>query len=233
MIALYILLGIVLLIAAILLIPASITIAYQENVSLAISVLGIRIRQMPKPKKPVKLSSYSKKALARQRKKDERKARRLLKKKANQDSKTKKEQEGSREPKSLLQNLSLIKRLAAVLLSKTAKHVRIEARRLVITVGTDDAAKTAILFGSVNQAAIALLEFLKQTGNLRQTRRSQIAVKADFTSDKTTADVKLVFSMRVWQLLDILLSTLKRLIKEKRKKANQTASPENTSKKSA
>ena len=35
-------------------------------------------------------------------------------------SKAKKEQEGSREPKSLLQNLSLIKRLAAALLSKTA-----------------------------------------------------------------------------------------------------------------
>lgn len=233
MIALYILLGIVLLIAAILLIPASVTIAYQEKVSLAISVLGIRIRQIPKPQKPVKLSSYSKKALARQKKKDERRARRLLKKKAAQENKKKEAQKESREPKSLLQNLSLIKRLAAVLLSKTAKHVRIEARRLIITVGTDDAAKTAILFGSVNQAAIALLEFLRQTGNLRQTRRSQIAVKADFTSDKTTADVKLVFSMHVWQLLDILLSTLKRLIKDKRKKANETASPENTSKKSA
>ena len=128
------LLGIVLLVAAILLIPVSVTIAYQENVSLAISVLGIRVRQVPKPKKPVKLSSYRKKALARQRKKDERKARRLLKKKATQENKKKEAQKGSREPKSLLQNLSLIKRLAAVLLSKTAKHIRIEARRLVITV---------------------------------------------------------------------------------------------------
>lgn len=226
MIALYILLGLLLLIAAILLTPTAITIEYQDDIRLSFSVFGIRLWKHPKPPKKIKISDYTPRALAKKKRKEEKRNKRLQKKKQKKKAAT----PTAKKSKTLLQNLSSIRRLSSIVLARTSKHLRIEARRLIITVGSEDAAKTAILFGAVNQAAIALLECLKQNGNLKQTHRSRIAVRADFEAEKTTADIKLIFTLRVWHLLDILFRTVKQWAKSKSQK---NTSQNNTSEKSA
>ena len=100
--------------------------------------------------------------------------------------------------------------------SRFAHHVRLRATRIVIKVATDDAAKTAILFGAVNQAVAAILEILDSSGKLQGLKSARILVAPDFTAEKTSADIHIVLSLRVWHMLDILLRAAWRFVKRKK-----------------
>lgn len=231
MIALYILAALILLVAVTLAIPASVSIEYRDEVRVALSLLGFRLWQHPKKKKPVDLRSYTPEAIERRRRREARKKRRdLIKRQKKEKSKTSRQTEKKpKKKRGLLESISLIKKIAAVILAKTAKHTRIKLHRLDIAVATDDAAKTAILFGAVNQGAVGLLEFLRQSGNLSIPHDARVSVRADFTAQKSTADVYVVFSLRVWQLADILLGTGIRFIKEMLRKKKVPRDRVNTS----
>ena len=103
-----------------------------------------------------------------------------------------------------MSDISLITKRVTKILSRGLKHIKIEVRRLIIAVATDEASKTAILFGAVNQACVALLELLEQTGKLKYTRRTRIKVYADFSAPMSEADINIIFSIRTWQILDVL-----------------------------
>ena len=100
----------------------------------------------------------------------------------------------------------LLKQIGAIL-SRGYKHVRIEVERLIVRVGGEDAAKTAILFGAVNEAATALLAYLDEAGKWKRTRRTRISVAPDYVSEKSFISAKIILTLRLWQAADILLGT--------------------------
>ena len=224
--ALMIILAILLAIFALLMLQAHITVEYREALCVRISVLGIPLWQHPRKKKKVRISDYTQKKIEKRKKRE---AKRLAKKKRKQAKKEQKNQtRATTAPaspkKGLLDNLSLVREILTAVLKKTAGHVRLRAQRIIIHVATDDAAKTAILFGAVNQAVIAIVELLDQMKKWRGLRASQIAVNADFASQKSTVDISISLSLRVWQMLNILLHAALRLVKEKAKPKLNTKS---------
>lgn len=231
MIALYILAALILLIGALLAIPASVSVEYRDEVRVALSLLGLRLWQHPKKKKPVRLSDYSPRTIERRRRRDARKKQwALLKKQKKERAKpTAKKETAPKKKRGLLESVSLIRKIASVILARTAKHTRIELRRLDITVATDDAAKTALLFGAVNQAAIGLTELLEQSGNLHVPHNARVSVRSDFSAQKSTADVCVIFTLRVWQLLDVAIRTGLRFLGEKNKVKKVSDNRVNTS----
>ena len=74
--------------------------------------------------------------------------------------------------------------------------------------GSEDAAKTAILFGVINQAALALFDILNSITNVKKSRKTEFSVKADFTSEKIFYDIKLAFSIVIWQALALAFGAL-------------------------
>ena len=223
MTALLIILSILLALFLLLMLRGNVTVEYRNAVSVRITVLGIPLWQHPKKKKKIKLSDYTPEKIAKRKRREERRqARKLAKKKKQLAKKAKK---GGTQPtatapsekRGLLENLGFIREIVTKLLGKSAKHIRLRASRIIITVATDDAAKTAILFGAVNQAVIALIELLDQAKKWRGLRDSQISVKADFTAEKSTADISITLSLRVWQMLSILFHTALSYIKGKTK----------------
>lgn len=219
MIALYILAGLILVIGALLAIPASVSVEYRDEVRVALSLLGLRIWQHPKKKKPVKLSDYSPRAAERRRRRETRKKQKALlrKQKKERAKTTTKKQTSPKKKRGLLESVSLIRKIASVILARTAKHTRIDLRRLDIAVATDDAAKTALLFGAVNQAAIGLTELLEQSGNLHIPHNARLSVRADFEAQKSTADVYVIFTLRIWQLIDVAFRALRCFLGGKKK----------------
>ncbi len=221
LIALFIILSILLVLFLLLMLRVSATVEYREEIRVRVSLLGVALWRHPKKGKKIKLSDYSPEKLAAQQRREQRKwERKLAKKKKRAEKKAKKSGTAStpsQPPKKrgLIDTLGLIRSTVAVLLGKSAKHVRIRATRIRITVATDDAAKTAILFGAVNQAVAALIELLDQAGKWRRLRDSEISVNADFTAEKSTADISLTFSFRVWHLLNILFHTALQYVKSK------------------
>ena len=95
------------------------------------------------------------------------------------------------------------------------RHLHIKLTRLRLTVGTDDAAKTAVLYGLVSQSVAYILEILSRVVNLKYTSDSDVQVNADFLSEKFAADVKIAISMRVWLLFDIALCAAYRYLVKK------------------
>ncbi len=209
MIALFILFSILLLIALILFIRVRLLIDYKgEDIKLTLHILGIPIKLLPQKEKKqkIKLSDYSYEKLKKKQKKKEKS---FLKKPKKEKSK----KENIKPNPPLSEAIPMIGDIVKHLLGKFFGHLRIDVTEIKITVGTDDAAKTAIMYGIINQAAAALFDILSGITNVKKNRKNEIAVYADFTSKKTIININLGFSLRIWHVFSIALSTLFKYLK--------------------
>lgn len=220
MTAVWVLLGIALLIFFLLMLRGDLILCFREDFSVTLSVLFLRFRLYPSTKRPVRLSDYTPKAIQKRRQKEQRKTEKA-RKKAKQKQYTAIVREKPSAGKNILQNLGLIRDLLTSLLKVSFGHLCIRSSRIRIKVATGDAASTAILFGAVNQSVVFLLETLSGFGTLKQSRRDEIVVQPDFVADKTTTDIRLVFSLRTWHILDILFKVAITYLKSKNKKSER------------
>ncbi len=199
MIFLWIFIGILIFLFLLSLLSASLVLEYREDVSLTLSVLFFKYSLLPAKKKKT----------------------RLLKKKEKQKKKQTSKESPQKEKapkKGILEKLDFLRELLTALLEKTLGHLRIRTARIRIRVATGDAASTAVLFGAVNGGVALLLETLDAFGKLKVTRRDKIEVIPDYLATETAVDIRLLFSLRVWQILDILLKAFLAYIKIKNKK---------------
>lgn len=103
-------------------------------------------------------------------------------------------------------------------MGRFARHLRVRVARLHINVATGDAANTAILYGAIAQSAAYIAALLDSTKTLKNPARSDVDIRADYLSEKTTADIEIGFSIRVWQVFDVLIRTGITFIKKEIKK---------------
>ncbi|MCL2518792.1 MAG: DUF2953 domain-containing protein, partial [Oscillospiraceae bacterium] len=82
-------------------------------------------------------------------------------------------------------------------------------------VATDDAAKTALLYGAVSQSVVYLLEIIQK--NVKKVKKGRILVVSDFTGTDFDARINITFKLRVWQILSLALKTAFTYIKSKSK----------------
>lgn len=235
MLALYILLGIFVFLTFVLMLKATVTLEYRDDVTLTVSILGIiRIRILPTKQKKVRLRNYSKKKIARRKKKELQKELEKQRKKQEkkESKKLKKEQkknisqrEKARKP-TLTENLEMIKDILAMFFTRFFKHFKIKVARLRIDLATGDPASTAILYGAVCQAVCPIAAFLERFTNINDLDDADISVNPNFTAESTSVDIKIAFSLRVWHLVDIGLRALKIFIKTKNRAAKRAARTE-------
>lgn len=212
MIALYIVLSVLLLLFLIALIPVTLTLKYKEQVELTASALAIKFQLHPRKKKKVKISDYSQKKAERRKKKALRKRARGASKKA-----VKKQEGKPQEKKPLLESLEIIYKLLSTCAAQATKHVKIKTTRIVINVATDDAAKTAMLYAAVSNSVLLILTFLDSCGKLKGSAQSTVSVNADFLSEKSSADIEISFTLRVWHIAKSLFVTALKYVTQKSK----------------
>lgn len=214
----YIISGIILLLAAILLTKAALDITYDTaksgETAITLRILFLRIPVFPKKKKKIKASDFSKKKLERAKRKADKKAARKAKraKKRTSKDKTSKSLGGSA---SLLDNISLISKVLGTVAQTSIKHIKVKKACVRITVATPDAAETAMLFGAVNIAAAALVGYIDNFETVNGLDKAQISVQADFCSEKTRAFIKIILCLRVWHILKIIFKSALRYLSEK------------------
>ena len=93
------------------------------------------------------------------------------------------------------------------------KRLLISELKLEIAVSTDDAAKTAIVFGGVSAAAGTLYGLLKNNFNIRNER---INIFPDFTQTKSVIRFFCVFKLRLYDFIAIGIKLLFDYLKSKR-----------------
>lgn len=195
-------------------ISADLVIDYGEKLKIYARVLFIKIRILPGRKKKARPFFFSAKGYRKRLLKlEEKKRKKELKaeQKTSQKDKHKFKKEGEEKPESgekkdLLSKVSFITDIVKVLLETFGRHLRIKAARLHITVATGDAAKTAILYGTISQAAAYLFEILNRVTNFTY-KKEEFSLTADFLSDKIKSDIHLRFRIRVWHLFAVLIKT--------------------------
>lgn len=200
-IPLIILCALLLLFILLLFLRVRLTVTYKETVCAELQVLFLRIRLFPRRKK-LKLRKYSKKRLARAEQKKLAAAQKKAKKKARREAQHKKTPKKKR---TLQENIRLVRALSAALIRRTHKHLRLHAARLHVRVATGDAATTAVLYGSVSGSLSLLLAGLDRVTRLKAVT-PDVSVAPDFLAERSVADIKLVFSLRVWGAIATALS---------------------------
>ena len=97
---------------------------------------------------------------------------------------------------------------------KSGRFLRVKIKSLRVAVATDDAAKTAVLFGASSQL---LSEFFGLVGETRQLKiRGPVGVSYDFTQQKPSYDIDFTMRMRVYQIVSVGITALRGYIKMKK-----------------
>ncbi len=196
MTALIIILSLVALVFLLLMLRCNFHIVYKDDFKATFHILFFRIPFYPRKKKRVKISDYSSRALEKKRKKTGK----LRKKTPSAAKKPPQKQD----PKS---TVAFLRRFLKVLLTRSFGYLRVRVSRICIKVGSDDPAKTALLFAAVNTAVIGLLETLDNFGKFGGKRRAILSVSPDYLAKETEWDIHIVLSLRAWQMLAVLFKT--------------------------
>ncbi len=194
----YILAAILFLLVLLCLARIRIVFSLREEVTVKLHYLFLTFRLHPRKKK-VKISSYKWKSFQRRKRrtaeKRKRQARRAVKRQVTAPT--------GRKKQSLRAQLSFFYDLLFEMHESFLRHFRIEVARLRIRIGTDDAAKTALLTGAASQVVAYIAAFLEERTNLRRAHTADISVTPDFLAQKSEADCCVVFSMRVFSLFGL------------------------------
>lgn len=219
--------------AALFLLRVRVLITCSDTVKLQIRILCFRLTLFPK--KPPNPRKFSQKALRKKAEKAKRKAakkaaKKQAKVKAKQEKQTNKAKTAHNTGMRLGEKVELVRKLLAALLSATHKHLYLKAAKLHIRVATGDAATTAVLYGAVSGSLAGVIALLDRVTVLR-AKPPEVAVFADYLSEKSRADIRLVFSMRLGGALLSLFSVALAFLRTRRAQkhsASQKTSPADT-----
>ena len=202
-------------------------IEFKDEFRLWVSFLGIKYTLLPKKKKKYKISDYTPEKIAER----DRKAAEKARKKAEEKAKKKAEKSAKKRKKKAMGNKLTPKEKRAQLREKLAKWPAIDdsADLLVtiletfftsffgrfhfhivkvrIAVGTDDAAKTALITTLIGGAIEPLLYAIDRHSNLHTSRNADICVYPDFLSEEIKYDIQLAFSMSVASFIWTVIKT--------------------------
>lgn len=210
MLALYIVSGIAVLLLLLALMKISLRVTVDNEISVKLFIGLIPLTLVSQKEKPLKLSDFEIKRFRKKRLKEEEKPKRKKLKQAKKAKKT--EGKAEKEKKSFDEILAFVSGLYEFVISDTlekfGRYLSVKVKRLVITVGGDDAAKTALTYGALSQTVAYFLELINQAKKVRIG--NPVGVSCDFTAQKPSADIKTVFSLRVWQIVSVGLIGLNR-----------------------
>ena len=199
MIALYIILGIALLIGIILLLRLKLIIEYDIDLKVYLKFLFIKFSLFPeKPKK---------------KRKSKKKKIKNKSEKINVTNTT----DTDKKDDSIVTRLWSIRKVLLYTIEKFLGKVHFKFVRLNIVVGGENAASTALLYGAATQGVSFLLEILNNISNVDISKNSDISVKSDFLSQKSSIIGKIILYISVAHLVYVFIHFLKNTIKSKMK----------------
>ena len=200
------------LLLLLLFLPLRLTLCAGERITLELKLGFLRLKRYPARKKKQRPPKNTRKKPKKSKKKDTVPSETVQKK------------------RTLRQNIRRISAICKVLLRHTKKRLHLRAARLHVRVATGDAATTAIAFGAVSQSVAYLLALLDSTTKLKLSERN-VSVEPDYLAERSSLDVKLVFTMRAWAFLATAFSLmLARMQATKRKPAHKKHSKSSSQK---
>lgn len=203
MIAVYIIGGIILLFVLLCLLPVGIRIKYEKEFCLYVSIGFINIKAIPARKKKIKISDYSKRKLEKKQNKQDKKKKAVT----TGIKKEKKDSVLSARLKNIDTAPDMIEQLydmLALVSDRFARRLTVKVFTLDAMIGSDNAAKTAILYGGACSAAGCISSFLDQHMSLKKRNSAAIRISPDFLSEKTIVSADVSMTVRIGGMITFL-----------------------------
>lgn len=222
MTALYVIATVALFLFLLLALPADLILTCRDELTLTLRVLFLRFPLVPKKEKPPKLSHFTAEGYRRQVANDTKEAAEKQKK-ADDKAAKKAAQKGADAPgekrslSALLDKVGGIKNIAVRVIERFARRLTIRVRRCDISIGTGDAASTALATGAVNAALYGLAEVLRNTSGLDDESAGKLYASPDFLGEGFHTDLDILFRIRVFGVFDVAFTALKAFLKEKKR----------------
>ncbi|MBO7171232.1 MAG: DUF2953 domain-containing protein, partial [Clostridia bacterium] len=148
MTALYIILAILLVLLFLLFLPIRLIFRYDEKITVKLSVLFLPFSLYPRK---IREKDYDKRSVNRKKK-------RLAKKEEKKRQAAQKKGDSAKEKRDVLSALKLLLHILKNIYPRLVRTFHIRVCELDLRIATEDAAKTAILYGAVSQVTAMLLE---------------------------------------------------------------------------
>ncbi len=211
--------------ALLFLLPISLRIGFNGEVTLDAGLPGIYFPILPKKPRKYNPKDYSlrkyRKLLEKDRQTEARKKQKALEKaqKKKDSAQSKQLQQGKKlppeQPSDEPSVVRLILPLVGGILDTFAGKIRVKLLHLDIRVGGSDATQIALTYGAISQGVAFLLTLIAQKTRYVQPRRTQVSVTPDFLLAKTQADVRIIFRLSIADLLSTGIIFLVRFLRRK------------------
>ena len=210
--ALIIIFSIIVLLALLLSLKITLRITYEDSLRVYLKVFFVKTRLYPSKKKEKKYPHSMSKRKAR-------KIKDSLQKKSKPKKKKKKEEKPI-EKNDLISIVSITTNFVKNFISTFTRAVRVKFSRMHITVASEDAATTAILYGAITQSVNVLFPLIDNIKSVKKLPSGkELSVRADFLTDKPTVDIDINLYVRVGGALKALFSagirTFKKAVRDK------------------
>ncbi|MBQ7760575.1 MAG: hypothetical protein IJ400_00835 [Clostridia bacterium] len=198
----YVIIGLVLLVAIILALKVKLVLAYEGEFSAYLQVLCFKFPLFKDEEKKKKKKKAKKKKTANNQ--------------APQGQGEKKEEkpQKKKEP-SVLSKLIKFRSIVFDILECTLGRLHFKFAKLNILVGTDNASTTALAYSAVCSGVACLIALLDEVSNVDISRFSEINIQANFLSEESIFEGKVILYCRVLPLLTILTKIIKLIYKIK------------------
>ncbi len=150
----------------------------------------------------------------------------VLKSRKKQDKDKEKQKKSQSEGGSATKIVSILKLISSFisfLVKEFAPRLHVKLAKLHISVGSPDAAETAILYGAISGAVACIVDLIDEMTNLHPLKSKSIIVEPNFLSERCEAKINITLGLSVFSALKILFklawsSAAKKYLKENKLK---------------
>lgn len=109
---------------------------------------------------------------------------------------------------SLLDKLNTIREIISIFFNAFRTHLHVKLSKIHVSVATNDAAKTAVLYGAISGAVACIVDLIDEITNLKPLKDSSISVEPGFLSSKTEIDLNITLYITVFGAIKSLMKSL-------------------------
>lgn len=200
---LWITLGVFLFFFLIFIIPIHVTVGLTESVSVMLRILFLKIPIFPTEKK-------------KKKKKKEKKPKEKKKKKEKKPEDAEKKKKKKKKKKKVSDIVALVRMLLNVvvaLFKRLGRNFKIRVHAYEICVASEEAAKTAVMYGAVKSLSETLFLRLQDSINFKIVKKAPVGIYVDFLEEKFKANVKIDFSISIAGVFGILFAAIGEFIR--------------------
>ena len=218
MTGLWIALGIFLFFFFIFITPIHVTVGLTDSISIMIRVLFLKIPILSNEKE----SKKKKKKKEQPPKKSEKKPKKEKPKKEKKPEEAEKKdgeenaEDSAKKKRKVPDLVGLVRVLlntVGALFKKLGRNFKTRVYAYEICVASDEAAKTALMYGAVKSLSETLFLRLQETVNFKIVKKAPVGIYVDFLETKFRANVKIDFSISIAGVFGILFAAIGEFIR--------------------